>query len=138
MLSMILLIILELSSNCVGYLRLYSFLILCGFLVLFKGYYINKEKEYQKNLYLYFIIYFVALISTIFLVNRFGLSFDLDYSISNIQLIPFKSLVSTLTNPDMNFGTLLFNYLGNFLMLMPFVFFIGFKEKRKPVLSRYI
>lgn len=103
-----------------SYITFYIPFLLLGIFVWLNGMHINKVVKYRRNISIYFIIYFIALFVTVFLINRFSFS-EFNIDIHNIRLIPFSLLFETVLNIDnMNISGVIFNYLGNFLMLIPF------------------
>lgn len=118
-LTIILVLVFDYMSSA-SYITFYIPFLLLGILIWLNGMHINKVAKYQRNIYIYFIIYFIALFVTVFLINRFSFSgFNID--IQNIRLIPFSLLFETVLNIDnMSISGVIFNYLGNFLMLIPF------------------
>jgi len=113
-----------------SYLEFYSILFFICLLYFTLGIFFNKPEYYSKNINIYMVIYFIALLgTTFFVVNRF-LVFDISNFFNNIQLIPFNFLISILTNKYMNMKTLLFNYIGNFLMLTPLTILLVHKDSK--------
>ncbi len=115
--------------NPISYFTLYGTLMVLGLLLLFKGIYYDDKKVYKKNIKYYFLIYFITLIFTIFLVNR-RIAIDFSNIFSQFQLIPFSLLFNTLTNSDLGFQQLIFNYVGNFSLLIPFALLLVTYDKK--------
>ncbi len=115
--------------NPISYYALYGTLIVLGLLLFFKGIFCNDTKVYRNNIKLFFLIYFVALIFTIFLIDR-RIVIDFGNIFNQFQLIPFDLLFNTLINSDLGFRQLIFNYIGNFSLLIPFALLLVTYNKK--------
>ena len=88
-------------------------------MVFISSFLVDDQKTKKKNLYLYLIAYFTALIGFVF-SNARTESSAITSGIQSyaFNFIPFRSTIELLNNPlGLKFG--LYNILGNFLMLTP-------------------
>lgn len=106
---------------------------------------LNNNKPMKINLWIFFIIYLILLVTlTLFdpMWGRHGLNYFIDtnsfkYYINNaLNLIPFKTIMIYINNLSYNALTkenILYNLVGNFICMMPFALFLPllFKSERK-------
>lgn len=117
------------SYISISYKNLYLFIIILGGIIFLYGLYKNKDKTYKSNLNLYFLLYFIALIYTTFIINRF-ISFDFKFNHDYFHLIPFNLIYTTIHDHNLSTLGLIINYLGNFLMLIPLSLLLILKDKK--------
>ena len=126
---MILIFVTNYFANSVSYFSLYGILTMLALLLFLRGLSRSDDKVYKENIIYYFIIYLVALIFTIFLINR-SVMIDFRNIFNQIQLIPFSLLFNTIINKDLGLHQLIFNYVGNFLLLTPFSLLLVLYKKK--------
>lgn len=106
---------------------------------------INSNKPMKVNLWIFFIIYLILLVTlTLFdpMWGRHGINYFIDtnsfkyYITHALNLVPFKTISIYIKNLSYNALTkenILFNLVGNFICMMPFALFLPllFKSERK-------
>lgn len=127
----VLLVMFFIWSNYISmsYKNLYQFIIILGVIVYLYGLYKNEDTTYKSNINLYFLLYFIALICTAFVVNK-SINFDFNINRNYFHLVPFNFFYDTILDPNLSTLTLIINYLGNFLMLAPLSFLLIIKDKK--------
>lgn len=133
--------------------RLLLLLLLCVFLYLggyFLSKYLNNNKYMRINLWIFFILYLILLITlTLFdpLWGRNG--FNLHYSKelieyyfkTSVNLIPFKTIINYIRNIFFSYistSNLFYNLLGNIACLMPFGLFLPILFKKINNTKKYM
>ena len=107
-------------------------LILSLFLLCFSfGLIDDHEKTYRRNIDIYIGLYILLLISITFLIGRPSLSFDFRriFSIYKDSFIPFHTISLYFTNYA-SLRSIIYNILGNIVMLVPLSFLLMLKNKK--------
>lgn len=104
--------------------------------------YKNNTKPMKINLWIFFGLYLVLLITLTLFDSMWGrnvgnlINANIDYKQyfeNTVNLIPFKTIIGYVTEFDSMYSTssILFNLLGNLVALMPMAFFLPLLFKKK-------
>lgn len=104
--------------------------------------YKNNTKPMKINLWIFFGLYLVLLITLTLFDSMWGrnvgnlINTNVDYKQyfeNTVNLIPFKTIIGYITEFDSMYSTssILFNLLGNFVALMPMAFFLPLLFKKQ-------
>jgi len=133
--------------------RLIILLLLCGFLYLgglFLSKHLNNNEPMKINLWIFFVLYLVLLITLTLFDPMWGRKgFNLNYSKelieyyfkTSVNLIPFKTIINYIENIFFSYistSNLFYNLLGNIVCLMPFGLFLPLLFKKTNNTKKYI
>ena len=104
--------------------------------------YKNNTKPMKINLWIFFGLYLVLLITLTLFDSMWGrnvgnlINTNVDYKQyfeNTVNLIPFKTIIGYITEFDSMYSTssILFNLLGNLVALMPMAFFLPLLFKKQ-------
>lgn len=131
-------LVLELLPN-INMSEVGRLILLCGSCVFlyFAGLTLAKYKNNNKpmiiNLWVFFILYLILLITLTLFDNMWGRNISLaPGKIQNINLTPFKTIVEYIKEFNSLYSTkqVLLNLFGNFIAFMPFAFFLPLLFKK--------
>ena len=130
-------------------------ILLCGscLFLYFGGFflskYLNNNKPMKINLWIYFILYIILLLTLTLFDPMYGRSFSIvDWSnelfnkyISNsFNIIPFHTIIDYISkfNSLYDTKTIMVNLLGNLIALMPMAIFLPKKKKKTRKLKKFL
>ncbi|MBQ8902656.1 MAG: VanZ family protein [Bacilli bacterium] len=129
-----------LCSSCV-------FLYFGGFLL---SKHLNNEKPMKANLWIFFILYIVLLITLTLFDEEFSRYWQLifmatkeeinNYFTSQVNLIPFNTIIGYIKNYNelLDSSIVIINIYGNFIACMPFAFFLPMLFKKQSKFKNYL
>jgi len=129
-----------LCSSCV-------FLYFGGF---FLSKHLNTEKPMKVNLWIFFILYIVLLITLTLFDEEFSRYWQLifmatkeeinNYFTSQVNLIPFNTIIGYIKNYNelLDTSVVIINIYGNFIAFMPFAFFLQMLFKKQSKFKNYL
>ena len=90
----------------------------------------NNNTIFKKNVNIYIILYLILLVGITFFIGRSSNGFDIKRleKIYDGSLIPFNTITAYLTKGSIR--SILFNLVGNFIMLIPLSFLLMIKDKK--------
>lgn len=90
----------------------------------------DDDKTYKNNVIIYIVLYMILLISITFFIGRASFRFDLERltSIYEGSLVPFNTITSYFTKGSLR--SIMFNVVGNLIMLVPLSFLLMVKNKK--------
>lgn len=118
------------------------FLYLAGLLL---SKYLGNNKPMKINLYLFFILYLILLITLTLFDSLWGRnSIDVknikDYIKQSVNLVPFKTIIIYIKEFNSMYSTrqIMFNLLGNICALMPMALFLPLLFKKQSKFKNFI
>ncbi len=95
------------------------------------GLLMNKERIYKNNITIYIGLYLLLLLSITFFIARpnFNLEWDAIFHIYEGSLIPFNT-ISRYFSGRASLRSILYNVLGNMVLLIPLSFLLMVKNKK--------
>lgn len=95
------------------------------------GLLMNKERIYKNNITIYIGLYLLLLLSITFFIARpsFNLKWDAIFHIYEGSLIPFNT-ISRYFSGRASLRSILYNVLGNMVLLIPLSFLLMVKNKK--------
>lgn len=126
----------------------------CCIFLYFGGFFLSKhlnnEKPMKVNLWIFFVLYLVLLITLtlfdkefsrywqfIFMATKEEIS---NYFTSQVNLIPFNTIISYIKNYNelLDSSIVIINIYGNFIACMPFAFFLPLLFKKQNKFKNYL
>lgn len=116
----------------INYLDSFIYFIILTILVYTFGLFINEDKHYKINIRIYFILYFVMLMSLTMFIRRPNISLNqinISEYFNSLNLIPFKTIGSYINN-CLTDKISFYNIFGNLIALMPLSFLLMLKDEK--------
>lgn len=102
------------------------FIYICGILI-------NQEDNYNENIKIYYILYFIMVFSLTMFIRRYGFTLinkgSINDYLSSLNIIPFKT-ISTYINDGVTNRIAFYNIFGNLVALMPLSFLLMLKDDK--------
>lgn len=111
---------------------------------------LNNDKPLRVNLWIFFILYLVLLITLTLFDEEFSRYWQFifvaskeeinNYFTSQVNLIPFNTIISYIKNYNelLDSSIVIINIYGNFIAFMPFAFFLPMLFKTQNKFSNYL
>lgn len=109
------------------YIKTLIYVITTSVFIYVYGIVANDDKEYKRNVFCYFLLFFVLLFALTFIIGRPELSFSKNYHLS-AQLKPFHTIVNQIKYGSTS--SVLRNIIGNIIALIPLSFLLMIYDKR--------